>query len=285
MHVQRKQYSGQVQEILKSVTELNYITWPDTPVAGFEVLVLSLRNNPAMHEDVVYAFLDNCFMRCTKKTMVYMDHLDELVHSVQAKGKEVEQRDLPDLLMIVLMEQLPHLLARQSGEPVIAVAHFLRLYIDLSLLRGVNRSLLLLIRDAMKECFIKQDECLMLVCHALQEPLDRDVKETFNQSLLEINKEVGHVLTLATHMDVSMQSEVVIPPGPPAEDEDHRGLTKWTREDIQDAIVDGAIEELILCLCSEYQEIRKQALSSIKNFIQKLEVGLTMPILALANSV
>ena len=261
-----------MQETLKSVTEQNYITWPNTKTAGFEVLVLSLKNSPKKHGDVIYLFLDNCFIRSAKNTVVYTDHLDALVHLVQAKGEELDSRGLPDLLMIILMEQLPYLTAKHSGEAVIAVAQFLRLYVDFSLTRGVNRSLLLLIRNTMMECFGKQDECPVLIGHALQEPLDGNIQTAFNQSFLKTNGGVDDVRAVATSVGLSTQMEVIIPLGPPAEDENHRGLTRWAREDIQDAIADGAIEELILCLCSEYEEVRRQALMSIRNFIQKLEV-------------
>ena len=274
LHVQRQQHGDQVQETLKSVMEQSYLLWPDAPVSGFETLIRSLRKSPKVHADTIYMFLDNCFMRFARRTVVYTDHLDGLIYSVQAKGEEVEQRGLPDLLMIVLMEQTPHLVARQPYEAATAVAQFLRFYIDFSLLRGVNRSLLLLILDTMKKSFVEQEQCFIPLGHALQEPLDRDVQEAFNQSYQESAKEVDQVPSLATQMDVDMQPEVVIPPGPPAEDQNHRGLTEWTREDIQDAIIDGAIEKLILCLCSEYKEIRRQALGSIRSFIQKLEVSL-----------
>ena len=249
----------------------DHVIWSDATIAGFDILVFSLRNSPAMHYEEVYLFLDNCLTRCATKTVVYADRLDNLIQLAQAGGEAINSQGLPDLLMIVLMEQLPYLTAKQSDETVQMVVRFLKLYIDSSLLRGGSKSLLSLIRDTMIESLGKSNG-VMVVGHALQEPLDDAVRTAFDRLLPSSTIENDDGPTSAPLMDRSTGLEVSIPPGPPIEDENHRGITQWAQEDIQDAVANGAVGELFLCLCSVHEDIRRAAMLSISGFMQKLEV-------------
>jgi nucleolar pre-ribosomal-associated protein 1 len=47
-------------------------------------------------------------------------------------------------------------------------------------------------------------------------------------------------------------------------------LSKWANKDLQEAIEDGDVSKLILCLCSETVSIRLQALASLKSLVNKL---------------
>ena len=284
LHVHRKQNSDRLWEILRCVAEENSIIWPGTPVSGFEVLILSLRTQTTKDIGDVYAFLDNCFRRATKKTVIYADHLNNLVHSALSNGIKGAPRCLPDLLMVTFVEQLPHLIARRPDGLVVAVAYFLRIYIDISALRGVDRDMLVLVRDILIESFTKENECRLIIGKALQEPLDAKVQEAFD-SLQETTENLHQISASPKPLNMEIQSEMLVPPGPSAENENHQGLIRWTREDIQDAITDGAIEELILCLCSAHEEIRKQALTGIRAFVGKLEVSLLLLIQIVANNI
>ena len=63
----------------------------------------------------------------------------------------------------------------------------------------------------------------------------------------------------------------------PVEDERHAALHKWEREDLTEALEQGDIGELLLCLCSGHEEIRRQAHSAITRFMAKLKVCLQPP--------
>ena len=60
---------------------------------------------------------------------------------------------------------------------------------------------------------------------------------------------------------------------PPAETDDHPGLNRWMRKDIPEAIQDNSVGDLLFCLCSKYDEIRRQALSQARALQKRIEVS------------
>jgi nucleolar pre-ribosomal-associated protein 1 len=59
----------------------------------------------------------------------------------------------------------------------------------------------------------------------------------------------------------------------PAESKNHNALHKWEKGDIDAAIEQGYVRELTLCLCSEHDDIRRQAAAAISRFMIKVKVG------------
>lgn len=246
--------------------------WPSNQLSGFDALVLSLQLQAKTDTADVSAFLDNCLQRVAKRTAIYAEQLQNLLLPVLNTGTEGATRCLPDLLTVAFIEQLPHFLARQSDGPIAAVTRFLRLYVDITASRDMDKDIILLVRDALTSCFAKDDERRRFLAESLPEALDAEVQAAIDS--LQSSTEDPHRPSMPSQQaDAEVQSEPSIPPGPPYEDETHRGLTRWKREDVLDALADGAVEELILCLCSAHEEIRKQALAGIRAFNENLEVS------------
>ena len=262
-----------LKDLLESLMVHNYLIWPTTEVTGLDIFVRTLQTMEMVASEALYAFLDNCIMRCEKKTVVYSDLLDDLVNMIEAKGEHIPPGFHADLLLVTIMEQLPYLIARQDEATIATVARFLRIYLDFSVLRGISRPLLIRIRDTMTVCFEKYKDCFQVIEKALEEPLDSDIQHDFDQLIPEDVEDVPQYVAPVSLNAEKIQEETETPPGPPIEDKDHHGLVRWTRGDIQDAIADGAVAELILCLCSEFEEIRKQALTGVGKLMQKLEVS------------
>jgi nucleolar pre-ribosomal-associated protein 1 len=63
----------------------------------------------------------------------------------------------------------------------------------------------------------------------------------------------------------------------PTEGTSHNALHKWEREEIEAALEQGHIDELILCLCSEHEEVRRQAVANLVRFMAKLKVCHKIP--------
>ena len=283
-YVSRRQNNDRLRKILKSVAEETSITWPGTSAAGFDMLVLSLRSQAKTDLGDIYAFLDNCCQRVSKKAVIYAEQLRALMKSLPNDSVVEASPRLPDLLMVTFMEQLPHLIARQSEGPISAVTRFLRHFVEVCALRDVQSTVLVLVRNNLANSFTPEDPCRQIMEKALQEPLNTGTLAAFTL-LQQIYKDFHQPPVSAQRSDKEVQLEALVPHGPPAEDDDHRGLTRWTREDILDAITDGAIEELFLCLCSTHEEIRKQALAGINAFNGRLEVSLLSVIAYIANAV
>ena len=71
--------------------------------------------------------------------------------------------------------------------------------------------------------------------------------------------------------DVDMP-EPAMPSPPPQEPDDHPSLHCWRNETIEDAIADGMIGELYLCLCSEVKAVRMEALAGIQLVKTRIQV-------------
>jgi nucleolar pre-ribosomal-associated protein 1 len=61
--------------------------------------------------------------------------------------------------------------------------------------------------------------------------------------------------------------------GLPVEDESHSGLYRWERNEIEVSLEQGYVGELVLCLCSEHEEIRRQASVGLSRFMFKIKVS------------
>src|SRR5690606_24339801 len=59
----------------------------------------------------------------------------------------------------------------------------------------------------------------------------------------------------------------------PIEDETHSALHRWEREDLEASLDHGYVGELFLCLCSEHEEIRRQAFAAIGRFMVTVKVS------------
>jgi nucleolar pre-ribosomal-associated protein 1 len=57
----------------------------------------------------------------------------------------------------------------------------------------------------------------------------------------------------------------------PTEGTTHNALNRWEREEVEQAVEQGRVAELILCLCSQHEEVRRQAFSNIVRFMAKLK--------------
>lgn len=69
-------------------------------------------------------------------------------------------------------------------------------------------------------------------------------------------------------------TDAIIPfSAPPTELDDHPELFKWTKKDIDQALEDGDIDALVLCLCSEYPEIRIQARAQLQILATKIRMS------------
>ena len=255
--------------LLQSMIKECGILEPDTHVASLDVLALSLKaSGDWQASDTLYKFFDNCVLRFVRKSVKYCDALTNLLEDV--RSNEIHPKGL-DLLLIVILEQWPFLIEATTGSEVFNVTVWLARYLDLSMNAGRDLTLLSRVRDRL------QDEAMDKECRAALKKALKGPAGHGQRSDLEIIDRSSHIIQNQerTPLDQPKRSpspEISLPCGPPEEDQDHAGLRKWAQKDIQDAIVDGSIEDLFFCLCSKHGEIRKQALSGLSNFMSKLEV-------------
>lgn len=272
--------SQQLRTLLKTIVRESRILRSDVSMRSLDTLVLTLQGFEGRKASSrMFGFLDNCILRLVRKPVHYYDLLTDLIATAEL---DINPRDCQvDLLLIAIMEQW-HFLVKSADATTVSyvsrwVIRFIEVtslgngYVEKISLHGGTTMLLLHIRDRLK-AEIKDTTCRAMFEKTLEERPE-----------LGILKAVVAANTISDERQMSKSTgplpkmhpkppETLLPPGPPEEHEDHPGLHQWTRHEVQDAISEGHVKELVLCLSSKYVEIRKQALLGVRAFIRKLEV-------------
>lgn len=258
-----------VRALLRSLGKDSALLRPDTQVVSIDVLVLSLRTTQEwVASNSLYSFLDNCILRFVRKPVKYYDNLTSLL----AAAPEGIDTTNVDLLLITILEQWHFYLTTAAPAAVRNVAEWLVRYLDFLMRCGCNFIVLSQIRDSLA-AEVKDEDCHALLQNALKNSTESSIDELKDkyESMSEMQVKA---VTLHTPADDLVLTGPAMPPPPPEEDENHLGLNKWTLRNVPDAVGDGSVAELILCLCSEHQDIRKQALVGLRTLVQKIKVCL-----------
>ncbi|KAF2129418.1 hypothetical protein P153DRAFT_385629 [Dothidotthia symphoricarpi CBS 119687] len=262
-------YAG-VKSLLIAILHDQEMLQTKTSPDALDALIASLgaSSGPSAPSTEVLDFLDDCCARFIKVPIKYFDDLDTLC----ARNSQ-SAADLGPFspLLLTLVEQWPF----KGGEKVTSsvaesLAQWLSKLLYLLKLIGEDESILSLVRDSLadsanvaykevlKDAFLwkmgkeRAKESLKLATGA-------DFSGSERSSASPVPTEAPELLT-RVRPDID-------PELPPAEDEKHTGLTRWKKKDLDEAIDDGDIGDLMLCLCSKHAEIRLQAVNSIRQLM------------------
>lgn len=272
--------SEQLGTLLNAVATESQILRSNTSRASLDGLVLSLQDfEDWKASGRVFEFLDHCILHLVRRPIHYYDILVELVAAAKLDVKPGDYQ--VDLLLIAIMDQWRFMVESADAPTVTNVSIWLARFIEeMDLTNDCHENtpvrdgtikLLSQIHDRLKPGI--QD----IYCHAMFERVlvERSLVGTLRQLVTArtIN-ETGQMSRLVDPpLTAPPKLEVALPSGPEEEHEDHPGLHQWTRHEVQEAISEGHVKELILCLCSKHVEIRKQALTGVRAFMTRLKVG------------
>lgn len=219
----------------------------------------------------LFEYLDDCFTRLSKKVVKYhQDLLAEIAGIYQDNARTIEH--LGGELLMTVTEQWPFMQATATKPDLENICRWLSRFLLVLEQRGVDSKFIRHVRH--RVTIITTDkQCGKLLKKApkenLEDALDNDLRELATRA-----SSPPKTRTADEIREVQAQNDGWEPPTPPSsENEDHPGLGRWKQMDIEEAIVEGAIGELILCLCSKYADIRKQALIELRSWMKKLKVG------------
>lgn len=259
---------GHVKTLLRSIIDDTMILKQDTTYHPFDVLVLSLQD--CAHAEVsnsLFEFVDNCILRCSRQPVKYYDDLTALVAAIRSSvGVEVDDCNI-DLLLMTILDQWPFLMKSSATMFIESATKWLVRYLDLSMHTGGNITVLSNFRDQFVNQITEQGSQSLLE-EALREPEDSGLHHV----LREMKKENSTNLVVRLPKSRSDSLENFSIPELPVEGEDFPALRKWVQKETPEAIRDGAVGQLILCLCSKHEEIRKQASAALRSFSGSLEV-------------
>jgi nucleolar pre-ribosomal-associated protein 1 len=268
-------YTG-VKALLGTVLQDQEMLQTKTSPDALDALIASLGASPASSapSPEVLDFLDDCCARFIKGPIKYFDDVDTMLARTAQDSADTGSFSP---LLLTLVEQWPF----RGGETATsgaadALAQWLSKLLYLFKLIGEDESVLTAVRDSLVESSAKayQDvlkdsflwkmgkesakESLKLATGADFSGSDRSTSSPIPQEATE------H--TLKARPDIDLET-------PPIEDEKHTGLTRWRKKDLGEAIDDGDVGELLLCLCSKHAEVRLQAVNNIHQLVKIVDAS------------
>lgn len=265
---------GRVRLLMKEVVEETTLLLQNTTYNSFEVLLLSLQSlKNGLPSDSLFEFLDNSILRCLRKPVKYYDDLAEIVYGLTPNIGRMKSCKI-DLLMVTILDQWPFLI--KSTKPVVLkeVTLWLVRYLDFLMHNDGSLALLSIIRAKFLGQ-VRDKDIRGLLEKALGEPTIYGTEDELHK--INRSNQKGSNPSANFHQEIVVESNKDIEvPQLPTEDEDHPALVSWAHMGISEAIKDGQIGGLILCLCSRYEDIRKQAIVNLRRFSGILQVGNTL---------
>lgn len=263
---------GHIKALLRSIVDDTTVMKKHANYHSLDTLVMSLQDCAnAQALDSLLEFVDNCLLRCSRKPVKYYDDLTTLVSAIKPR-MDVEVNDCNiDLLLVTILDQWPFLVKSASIVVIVSATKWLVRYLDLLMASGSNLIVLSTFRDKFKSQVTDKENCSLLE-EALREPARYNIELWETKKSVQ-DKSINLVFQLPDSRSAMREDSSI--PELPVEGEDYSALSKWIQKETPEAIRDGAVGQLILCLCSKHEEIRKQAIIALRNFSGSLEVRFT----------
>ncbi|MCJ1477635.1 hypothetical protein MMC13_006308 [Lambiella insularis] len=261
-----------IQSLLKSLVAEHTILQQVTRGSSLNALTASLADLDGWRaSEVLYLFLDNCILRFVRKPVKYCGELDTIAEPLFLSSPDT--KNTVSLLFTVLLEQWPFFIMSSTREDLVNVTEWLARYLRYSVYIGEDVTILSIVKDNLSELVDKErceSKLEMDLVNAAHGHLPSGVRIFLDASepieVLAGDHENRHI----QHQSKSKAEPTLSRLEPPEEADDHPELSRWTRKDLLDAVEDGAVGELLLCLCSKYGEIRKQAFDAVRALSTKV---------------
>ncbi|KAF2838715.1 hypothetical protein M501DRAFT_975439 [Patellaria atrata CBS 101060] len=257
----------QVKSLLVSLVREYELLDLKTSPPSLDALLVSLPLKDDQINFAVLNFLDECFSRLSKRPIKYLDDLESLIISSNEHSINVHTSPTTICLMVMVEQWLYISKSSPDSERTIWIADWLA-----SLFRyfenvGVNPAILMLVQSNI---------ITETVDNSLRKRLEKAFRknETLPKLLSSDSPTTG---VLSNNMEVKMKDDdspntIELNP-PPGEKENHHGLHKWSQKEVDEAVQEGSAAELILCLCSKYPDIRRQALYNIRKLMGRVKAS------------
>lgn len=243
----------EIKPLLQNVLVQNSVL---TGQGSFDALVRGLATTDSDGLKAQLVFIDNCITRLVKKPVYYLDLASSLLENVSTR---------PSLIVTVVNEQWPFVVKAHDAEKEIAIAGWIASLLGSLKGAGEDESSLARLRDRMMEVTEnKSSRSLLKKAFKIRDKglsNQSKVDETRPTAIPNVTKQKSSISLFDTFGKLSV------------EDETHSGLHRWEKDDLEFSIDHGHVGELILCLSSEHEEIRRQAMVGISRLMSKLKAS------------
>ena len=244
----------------------------NTTVSSAEVLIHSLRRCGQWEAGAsLFEFLDECLVRLAKKPVKYYDDFMEIIREIESNDAAVKTSSV-GLFLTVIVEQWPFLVKSSSSHTLQNVTVWLNRFVGFCIHADENTILLSYFRNQIQK-LVNDFEAVSILQTPFEEleqlPMMRipTISDGMDDRKMEDRKIfISPPEIRTTGLKIFREASPLL------EVHDERDLTKWARKEVGQAMLDGDVGALVLCLCSKYEEVRKSALNSLKIIFGKLEV-------------
>ena len=270
-----------VRALLGAIIRDNAILQQATETSSLDALLASLGcYGDWRASDTVYGFLDNCILRLVRKPIKYCGDVANIAN-ISSSGDETQGTEniTISLLLIVILEQWSFLVNTAKATDLISVAHWLARYLEFSKHIGEDLFVLHHIRDQLR-IKVQDKDCRLILKNALAVPRKIRLPDMVDGKAISTGPETDTSLGVARQRPLLIWDSIsnsVLPSAPPDEAEDYPGLNRWTQKDLSNAVEENAVGDLLLCLCSKEEEVRRQAILNLRILMRKLEVSEAHP--------
>lgn len=216
----------------------------------------------------VLGFLDDSVNRLMRKPIKYIDDLDAL--KLKYANHKTEKTEKPlSLLIMPLFEQWQYRSDKKTDTTQDNhIAEWLNLFLTILSHIGENEIFLSQVRQKIVNPGAIDGDVTKKTLQ-IEDGVLAKITDNLSLSSGDATNEETNSGTLTNGLDrwvseISMEE-------PPEEDRNHHGLNKWMQHDVEEIIEEGHAEKLLLCLCSQHPEIRRQALINVAKFSAKVE--------------
>jgi nucleolar pre-ribosomal-associated protein 1 len=248
-----KDSSKEIENLLTTVLRENSIIQSSS---AFSSLLSSFDATDSENIQHQLAFFDNCACRIAKKPVHYDDLLSSLTDG---------ENKPTSFIVAAITEQWPFVAKNGNAAAELAVSTWIARLLGKLKQAGEDLKILKAARDSVLQTVESKQ-----LKSALKKAL-KDTDEAANNDGMSQNGESRS--EAHAQKDKAAQVDLREIFGTlPTESKTHNELHKWEKEELEIAVEQGRISDLMLCLCSEHEEVRRQAFANLNRFMAKLRV-------------
>lgn len=243
-----------IEVLLKTVLTENSILHGSS---SFQSLLSSFGTSDSGNLRHQLSFFDNCVCRVAKKPVHYQDLLGSLCEDV---SKPVSP------IVAAITEQWPFVV-KSGGDAESAVGAWIAKTLGKLKGSGEDPKALKAARDTLVAATENK---------RTKSTLKKALKDTEEETSQDSNRRESSTTQPTTLRSSNEKSTVDLEEifgTLPTEGTTHNALHRWEKEDIEISVEQGRVADLMLCLCSEHEEVRRQAFANITRFMSKIRVS------------
>jgi nucleolar pre-ribosomal-associated protein 1 len=253
-------------DLVGSIVEQNNLLQLATGKSALEVLITSLRQcSQDLESDAIFDFLDNCLSRFVRKPIKYLDQIEAL-----KTNSESQCQNPTSPLVAALAEQWLFIAEDVDDSKVVGVGTWLARF--LAGLKCIGEDPVFL--DAVSTNISGTTQVISfktLIQGFFQDSVSKEQQNPTTQNVssdIEGNPTANGVLTAPESM---LALEALKLDAPEEESESHPELTRWLQKDLEEAVMEGHVAQLLRAFSSKHVSIRIQALTNVRKLMQRLE--------------